>query len=139
MNIGPRYSIVSTDFHWCQWTKVRFCGELLPPLPSPPFLVLAWVHSLEEPTSFLPFFSSLFYTYFFPSFFLSYSNFFLPQPFIIFSSSIFSFLFPFFPLFFLPLSAAFLSSIYYSPGCFLLSCLYFPFSPFNHYFFSPLC
>ena len=47
----------------------------------------------------------------------------------------FSFLLPFFPLFFLPLSAAFLfslSSIYYSPGCFLL----FPSSLFLMLLFS---
>ena len=104
---------------------------------------------------FLPFFS--------PSF-LSYSNFFLllfPLPSFPFSFSysfpipffililflpLFFFFVSFFPLFFLPLSVAFLfslSSIYYSPDCFLLfpSSLFpmlFFFSPFNHFSFSYL-
>ena len=111
----------------------------------PPFLVVAWVQSLEEPT-FIPI--SLFsFPSFPPSFtllfrppFLSYFNFFLPPlspclyP-ISFSSSIFSFLFPFFPLFFLPLSFLhLLFSWLLPPLMFVL--FFFPFSPFNHFFFS---
>ena len=138
-----------------------------------------WVQSLEEPTFFsitlffLPFFFP-FLHFFFPLLFCP-TLLFLPPPFPLPSFPFyFSYSFPipflhphsfsyflyffffvsFFPLFFLPLSAAFLlslSSICYSPGCFLFSpsslflmfMLLFSFSPFNIFFLflfiSPLC
>ena len=65
LNIGPisirfskrigRYPVVSVD-------QVRFCGKLL--FFFPPFLVLGWVQSLEEPSFYLSFFSSLLFPLF---------------------------------------------------------------------------
>ena len=108
------------------WHGVQQCLEETTFFPITPF--------------FFPSFPSLLH-FFFPILFLSYSNFFLPVfpclPSIFLSPIIFPFLFfillfffiyffilvSFFFSLFLPLSAAFLfshSSIYYSPGCFLL-------------------